>query len=105
MPTHRVRTICPRASLPALLVAAFGLVTVQPTNAQSCASGTPPSILTAQYGNLRQGYNASESMLTSTCINGYVFIPTKGISSVASNSHATCSATTPCSGVLVYSGH
>lgn len=30
----------------------------------------PPSVLTAQYGNLRQAYNASESMLTSTCISG-----------------------------------
>ncbi|HUO29731.1 MAG TPA: hypothetical protein VMU80_10975, partial [Bryobacteraceae bacterium] len=40
-----------------------------------------------------------------TVVNGYVYIPTAGITTVASNSHATCSASVPCSGVLVYSGH
>jgi hypothetical protein len=64
----------PRALPLSLLVAAFGFATVQPSTAQSCASGTPPSILTAQYGNLRQGYNASESLLTSTCLSGTVTI-------------------------------
>jgi len=39
---RRARMISPRALLLALLVAAFGLVTVQPIKAQSCASGTPP---------------------------------------------------------------
>ncbi len=39
------------------------------------AQAPPPSILTAQYGNLRQGYNASESMLTSGCISGGTVSP------------------------------
>jgi hypothetical protein len=40
-----------------------------------------------------------------TIVNGYAYIPTAGISGVASGSHATCSSTAQCSGVLVYSGH
>ena len=38
-----------------------------------------------------------------TVVNGYVYIPTAGMTTVASNS-TTCTST-PCSGILVYSGH
>ncbi len=37
-----------------------------------------------------------------TVVNGYVYIPTAGISSMTGSS---CSATSPCSGIAVYSGH
>jgi len=40
-----------------------------------------------------------------TVVNGYVFIPTKGISSVTSSSTCSPTPTVPCSGILVYSGH
>jgi hypothetical protein len=39
-----------------------------------------------------------------TVANGYVYIPTAGITSV-SGSNYTCSRSAPCSGILVYSGH
>ncbi len=74
MRLDQTRMISPRVWLLALLVGGCGLVTVQPSGAQTCTSTPPPSILTAQYGNLRQGYNASETMLTPTCIGSTVTI-------------------------------
>jgi hypothetical protein len=59
----------PRGTLYVLFVAAIGFAITQPAAAQTCAASTPPSVLTAQYGNLRQGYNSSETTLTSTCLN------------------------------------
>lgn len=38
-----------------------------------------------------------------TVANGYVYIPTAGITSVATNT--ACTPTTPCSGLMMYSGH
>jgi hypothetical protein len=38
-----------------------------------------------------------------TVVNGYVYVPTAGITLAASN--PSCTAASPCSGVLVYSGH
>lgn len=52
----------------ALFAAILALAAIQPVLAQTCATSTPPSVLTAQYGPQRQGYNGSESMLTSTCL-------------------------------------
>jgi hypothetical protein len=58
-----------------VLLAAICMLNIPLAKAQSCASTPPPSVLTAQYGSLRQGYNSSETMLTSTCIgNGTVTI-------------------------------
>ena len=69
MYSYKMLIASPRGLLFALFVGAFGLVTVTPSNAQSCASSTPPSVLTAQYGNTRRAYNPSETVLTASCIN------------------------------------
>lgn len=46
-------------------MAILGLaVLTGPVNAQPCATSGPPCVLTAQYGNLRQGYNGNETVLT-----------------------------------------
>jgi hypothetical protein len=53
----------------AALAGFLGLMGAPAGFPQTCASSTPPSVLTAQYGNLRQGYNSQESLLTSTCLS------------------------------------
>jgi hypothetical protein len=78
MHTHRPDTASPRRLLFSLLFAGFGLAGVQfPLNAANCPvstpAGTPPGVLTSQFDNARDGYNASESVLTSTALaNGSV---------------------------------
>jgi hypothetical protein len=69
------------------------------------------SPLLVDTSNLPTGYTTKLSTFTltgfplPTVVNGYAYIPTASISAVASNSHATCSTGSPCSGILVYSGH
>lgn len=48
----------------ALLAAICGFFAAAPINAQLCSGTNPPCVLTAQYGNLRQGYNGYETVLT-----------------------------------------
>lgn len=42
---------------------------------------------------------------TPTVVNGYAYVATSGIYKVPSTSHATCTSSSQCYGVLVYSGH
>ncbi len=61
-----------------LFVAVPTLSTVQPLGAQNtptCTSSTPSSVWTAQYGNLRQNYNNSETVLTSSCLSNFTITP------------------------------
>jgi hypothetical protein len=46
------------------------LAAVQPSNAQLCSGTNPPCVLTAAYGNLRQGYNGYETTLTPSKVQG-----------------------------------
>lgn len=73
-------TVSPRGWMFSLFVAAFGFATLAvPLNGTTLcpatpASGTPPCVLTSQYGNpsygtLRQGYNAYETVLTDSTVS------------------------------------
>jgi hypothetical protein len=98
MRVRRARATFPRTWMIASSVTILALVAAQPSKEQSCTSGTPQH----SNGPIRQ---LTAGSLCPPFVNGYVYIPTAGISTVASNSHATCSTSVPCSGVLVYSGH
>jgi hypothetical protein len=85
MPTLGSRHVSPRGALLALFVATLTSVTCQRVEAQvvpltTCAdSSNPPSVWTAQYGNLRQSYNNKETLLTSGCLsNGSVTLTQPG---------------------------
>ena len=116
MRVRPARPTSPRAWLPVLLVAASGLATVQPSRAQSWESATGTGVLYAyNASNLAWIWCSSSSCTTNsstftnpsfavpTVANGYIYVPTAGMTTVASNS-TTCTST-PCSGILVYSGH
>ena len=58
----------------ACLITAFPLAVVfglfaAPAAAQTCATSTPSSVLTAQYSPLRQAYNRNETLLSSNCLS------------------------------------
>jgi hypothetical protein len=75
---YSYRTLAPasRGLRFSLFVATLGFASVQsPLNAAtSCPSstpaGTPPSVLTSQYDNARDGYNGNETVLTSGALSG-----------------------------------
>jgi hypothetical protein len=60
----KVCTASPRRTVFAFLVLSL-LGAVAPLHAQPCASAGPPCVKTGQYDNARDGYNSSESVLTS----------------------------------------
>ena len=60
----KVCAVSPQRIVFALLIVSV-LATVSPLRAQPCTAASPPCVKTGQYDNARDGYNSSESVLTS----------------------------------------